>query len=373
MSLNYKLVTLDDDRFLTVYVSGEAPLLASSDTHTNFDELVRLAQTGDESVVELFDTGKAIQKAFADVVDGRVAVRSGVVYFDDDAIDNANTEAIQRFHDEGQPFSPLVKFMENVMANPQVESREQFYRWLEKHEFPIDEDGNIVAYKGVKKDSAGVYRSLHQGHAFVNGVEYKHDFIPNAVGDIVTMPRSEVDFDPNSACSTGLHAGTHKYATTYARDGALMYVKINPRDVVSVPHDSYSQKVRVCRYEVVKFADVKQEYESAYWNQPVEETPVETTRAVKSGESLPVGTRVRVNPNAKLYSTIGKSLDKDKTYTVSRDWNSYVEIAEVESILGVWNTELLVVENESEKSVRNTRENHKSQLRGPDGRFLPKV
>lgn len=264
MSLNYKYLDFDGERFLTVYVPGEAPLLASVESHSNFDRLVELAKAGDESVVELFDTERAVAKAFADVVDGRVAVRGGVVYFDDDAMDNAITEAILRFYEAGESFSPLVRFMENVMANPQVESREQFYRWLDQHQFPIDDDGNIVAYKGVERkagDDEGVYRSLHRGHAFVNGVEYTYDYIPNKVGDVVTMPRSEVDFDPNSACSTGLHAGTHGYATSYARNGALMYVKINPRDVVSVPHDSSSQKVRVCRYEVVDIADSNKAHE----------------------------------------------------------------------------------------------------------------
>lgn len=262
--IGYRYLNMDGQEYLTVYVQGQEPLVASNESHGNFAELKRLAEASDPSVVEQFDTARAVQKAFADVVEGRVAVRNGVVYFDDDAMDNAITEAILRFHEAGENFSPLVKFMENVMANPQVESREQFYRWLEQHEFPIDDDGNIVAYKGVKRnhsDDEGVYRSLHAGHAFVNGVEYKHDYIPNKVGDVVTMPRSEVDFDPNSSCSTGLHAGTHAYATTYANGGALMYVKINPRDVVSVPHDSSSQKVRVCRYEVVDFADTAKAHE----------------------------------------------------------------------------------------------------------------
>lgn len=263
MSLNYKYLDFDGEQFLTVYVPGGSPLLASKDSHGNFDELVRLAQAGDESVVELFDVATALQKAFDDVVEGRVAIRGGVVYFDDDAMDNAITEAILRLHEEGENLAPAAKFMENVMANPQVESREQFFRYLQTYDLPIDDDGNVILYKGVYKNADGAFYSTHAGHAFVNGVEYKGVKVPNRLGDVVTMPRSEVDFDPNSACSSGLHSGTHGYASTYG--DTLMYIKVNPRDVVSVPHDVSSQKVRVCRYEVVDFADRNAAYSKARW------------------------------------------------------------------------------------------------------------
>lgn len=263
MSLKYKFLDIDGEQFLTVYVPGNAPLLASNETHSNFDELVELAKAGDESVADLFDAERAIEKAFADVVEGRVAVRGGVVYFDDDPADNAITEAILRFHEQGEDFAPLVKFYENVMANPQVESREQFYRYLQAYDLPIDDEGCVILYKGVYDLGDGSYGSTHSGHAFVNGVEFKNARIPNRLGDVVTMPRSEVDFDPNAACSSGLHSGTHGYARSYG--DTLMYIRVNPRDVVSVPHDVSSQKVRVCRYEVVDFADKNAAYDRARW------------------------------------------------------------------------------------------------------------
>ena len=273
MALKYKFLDLDGEQYLTVYVPGEAPLLASNETHGNFDQLLALAKAGDESVADLFDTEGAIRKAFADVVEGRVAVRGGVVYYDDDPMDNAITEAILRFHEAGEPLGPLVNFMENVMANPQVESREQFYRYLQAYDLPIDDDGNVVLYKGVYDLGDGSYGSTHAGHAFVNGKEYKNVRIPNRVGDVVTMPRSEVDFDPNSACSTGLHSGTHSYAGSYG--DTLMYIRVNPRDVVSVPHDVRSQKVRVCRYEVVGFADRSKPYEGVRWATTTTDTKVD--------------------------------------------------------------------------------------------------
>ena len=244
--MSYKMTEVDGQRFLTVYEDGDI-YVVTDETHTNLDEILAAARDG-LGVSDLIDRGRFVERKFADVVVGRVAVRGGNVYFDDDLMDNAVTKAIFRFLDEGEDVAPLVKFMENVMANPQEHSREQFYRWVENHDFPIDDDGCIVAFKGVTAD----HKSVHSGKAFVNGVEHSGQ-IPNAVGSVITMPRSEVQHDPTVACHTGLHAGTWKYASSFAP--VVMKVKINPRDVVSVPNDSSSQKVRVCRYEVLGFAD----------------------------------------------------------------------------------------------------------------------
>jgi len=252
--VKYRLAESADFAFLTVVSPEGEPLVATRETHTNFDELIAAARAGDPVVFDLFDTGKVIERRFRDAANGRVTVRGGEVFFDDDPLDSAIADKILDFVEADEDFSPLARYVENVMANPQKESREQFYRWIsgEGHHFPISDDGCIVAYKGVNPDGKGGYQSVNSGTAFVNNVEITGR-IPNAPGDTVTMPRSEVQFDPNVACHKGLHAGTWSYASTFG-GGTVMLVKINPRDVVSVPHDCTSQKVRVCRYEVIGFA-----------------------------------------------------------------------------------------------------------------------
>lgn len=251
---SYKVVSVDGVRFVTICQNG-AVHLVSDDTHTNIPDIIEAADAGDD-VTPLVDVGRAIEQKFEDVAIGRVAVRGGVVYFDDDPMDGAVADAIVRFLQDGDDVTPLVKFMENVMANPQEHSREQFYRWLDHHDFPIDDDGCIVAYKGVTAD----HKSVHSGGAFVqregeNASEWVSGQIPNEKGSTITMPRSSVAHDPNVACHTGLHAGTWEYASSFAP--VVLHVKINPRDVVSVPNDCTSQKVRVCRYEVLALSDGK--------------------------------------------------------------------------------------------------------------------
>lgn len=239
---SYKIVSVDGVRFVTVYQDGNV-YLVSDDTHTNVPDVIEAAQAG-EDVADLVDVGRAIQRKFDDVVQGRVAVRGGVVYFDDDPMDGAVAKAIVRFLEEGEDVTPLVKFMENIMANPQEHSREQFYRWIDHHDFPINDDGCIVAYKGV----TDTRKSIHSGGAYVDG-EWVTGRIPNEHGSVITMGRSDVAHDPNTACHTGLHAGTWDYASSFG--SVVLHVLINPRDVVSVPNDCESQKVRVCRYEVL--------------------------------------------------------------------------------------------------------------------------
>lgn len=253
--VSYKVVKIDGVRFATLYQRG-AIHLVSDETHNNLDAIVEAADRGD-NIADLVDVGKYIQRKFDDVVLGRVAIRADSVYFDDDPMDGAVAKAILRFLEEDRDVMPLVKFMENVMANPQEHSREQFYRWIETHDFPIDDDGCIVAYKGVTAD----LKSIHSGGAFVDG-EWVKGQIPNSLGSVITMGRSDVAHDPNTACHTGLHAGTWNYASSFGK--VVLHVKINPRDVVSVPHDHTSAKVRVCRYEVVGITE--KEHTSAYYD-----------------------------------------------------------------------------------------------------------
>ena len=59
-----------------------------------------------------------------------------------------------------------------------------------------------------------------------------------------------IDDDARVACSHGLHVGSSLTPWTFAR-GKVVIVKVNPKDVVSVPHDCNCQKLRTCAYTAV--------------------------------------------------------------------------------------------------------------------------
>jgi hypothetical protein len=242
---------IGDLNVVTVVVDG-VPHVAGND-HPNYQEIVRLAAMGDESVVDLFDLSVVIARKFEQVSD-RVSIRDGRVYLDGDEneVHSALNEQIVEFHKAGVDFMPLVNFYDKIEQNPNPDSREQLYAWLKAHKFTITPEGDLLGYKGVRKTADGKYQSINHGRAIVNGVEFT-GAIPNNPGDVVTMPRSEVEHNPSSGCSRGLHVGTWNYASDFAQ-GEVLEVVVNPRDVVSVPHDCYAQKLRTCRYVVTGVA-----------------------------------------------------------------------------------------------------------------------
>jgi hypothetical protein len=234
--------------FITVHVLGQAPQSAHS-SHTNYEAIRDGARLGDESVLSLFDISEQVIEKFEPLTE-RVSVANGRVYFDGVEIHGAITGHILRSLEANlDDYYPYVNFLENVMQNPNEHSREQLGDWLDADEFTIDDEGYIRGYKGVAKNSDGQWVSIHSGRAYVNG-EVRNGRIPNEIGNVITMPRDEVEFDPAVGCHTGLHVGTYGYAEGFA-NGGLLEVRVNPRDVVSVPTDCSAQKMRVCRYEVV--------------------------------------------------------------------------------------------------------------------------
>lgn len=245
---------------IAVFYNGT--LKQATDTHPNFSRIVEGYKSGidPDELIALFDVEATVRQAFAKLSD-RVEVKNGQVFFDGDLAEPVIARQILRLLDEGAPVAPLVRFMERLDTNPSQNSRAQAFAWFNNHDFPIDDDGCVIAYKGVESDGYGGYRSLASGTAWVNG-EKRTGKIPNAVGDIISMPRSEVADNPAASCSVGLHVGTYGFARAYSHGGAMLEVKVDPGAVVSVPHDAAGEKIRVTRYEVLRV--VQSENTSAY-------------------------------------------------------------------------------------------------------------
>jgi hypothetical protein len=242
MSHLYELISTPQGSSITVLSNGR--VFTATNTHPSFGAIVEGVVKGDPDVFGLFDATSAMSRAF-DKVSDRISLRDGHLYVDGERADNSLSAQIVRFQTEGiTDFLPLVNFYEKVLTCPNKNSRDQLYTWLSDRDFTITDDGDFIAYKGLTNELG----SVHQGPAIVDGVPVDGS-VPHLPGSIVEMPRGDVNDNPNHGCSTGLHAATWEYASGWGQ--RTVKVKINPRDVVSVPRDSSFQKLRVCRYEVL--------------------------------------------------------------------------------------------------------------------------
>lgn len=248
-AIPYELVSDETGAFLTVCLPGQSPRVIR--TETQIKQVMEAINRGDDpkSVEELMDATIAVGRRLTPLSE-RVMVQNGQVYFDAEVVDSSITRQIVRFLESGvDDWKPLVRFMEKLAINPQDHSRDQLYGWLKGRDFTITADGDFVAYKGVTwRGSKPV--SCHSGPGIVNGKRV-NGHLDNSVGNVVELPRSDVDFDPKRGCSRGLHVGSWEYASSFGQ-GATLKVEVNPRDVVSVPTDCDWAKVRVCRYKVLE-------------------------------------------------------------------------------------------------------------------------
>ena len=165
---------------------------------------------------------------------GKVAVVNGIVQYKGEDIHNSLTVRILEMRREGVDIDPMWSFLENMMDNPSRRSIRDLYRFMEHNSLPITEDGCFLAYKKVNSNFTDVYTG-------------KND---NSVGSIVQMDRRDVEDDPDTTCSSGLHFCSIEYLSQFGGD-RIVILKINPADVVSIPTDYDNAKGRCCYYKVV--------------------------------------------------------------------------------------------------------------------------
>jgi hypothetical protein len=200
-------------------------------SHISYQKIVDAIKANDwDGVKSLIEPTKAILNYGA----GNVSIKGDVLYWKGEEFPNVLSDKIIQMYQEGFPIEPMVLFMENLMTNPSKRAVTELYRFLEKGSLPITSDGHFLAYKKVRAD----YKDCHSGT------------IDNSVGQVVEMERNMVDDDKDRTCSTGLHFCSQSYLDHFGGQ-RIMILKINPRDVVSIPSDYNDAKGRCCRYEVI--------------------------------------------------------------------------------------------------------------------------
>lgn len=204
-----------------------------SKTHITYQKVVDAIKAGDwDTVRDTINPKKVVLNYGA----GHIEVQGEKLFWKGTEMHGAIVDRMIVMLQDGFPIEPLVKFMENMMENPSYRAVNELYGFLEKNRLPITPDGHFLAYKKVRND----YKDIHSGT------------MDNSVGKIVEMERNQVNDDKNQTCSAGLHFCSESYLPHFGgSDSRTVIVKINPRDVVSIPSDYNNAKGRACRYEVI--------------------------------------------------------------------------------------------------------------------------
>ena len=218
-------------------------ILSSHPNYTKLKELFKKAQqtlvTANIShilkhMIVLSDVSRVIKTQGQ----GKVTVEGGVVLFDGEEVHGTITDRILSGLNEGFNMTPYIKFLENLMSNPSKVAVNELYGFMEHGKMGISEDGYVLGYKKVRKD----YTDCHTG---------KFD---NHPGQSHEMPRNKVDDNRERTCSSGFHFCSFDYLSQFGNcsSNRVVMVKVNPRDVVSIPADYNNAKARCCAYTVMK-------------------------------------------------------------------------------------------------------------------------
>jgi hypothetical protein len=215
---------------LTIMRDGEAHMLDDTDARfTKIASLLRQEPPDVDEAIRMLD----VETLVTAVSEGRVSITPDGVTFEGAPLDGYMAEKLVAIAGSGMNVTPWMRFMDNLMENPQGDLREDVFKWMEVGKLPITEDGCIVAFKKVRDN----YTDVHTGK------------FSNTVGSVLEMPREQCDSNRHRTCSTGFHFCSADYLSHFGGQ-RVMIVKVDPRDVTAIPSDYNNSKGRCCRYEV---------------------------------------------------------------------------------------------------------------------------
>ena len=216
---------------ITINVDGK--IHSISQDHPSYEHIREaIARNDINAIIHCIDLKTNIVKDFTD----NITFKNGEIFYKNVAIKNSLTKKIIRFYEQNLPVKPLIMFLENLVLNPSPYIVNELDLFFEKSNIALTEDGHFLAYKRIRQ----------------NWKDFHTDAINNSIGSVVTMNRSDVNSNRDHTCSHGLHVCSKSYLSVFQNGmGRIVIVKVNPRDVVSIPSDYHNQKMRCCKYQVI--------------------------------------------------------------------------------------------------------------------------
>lgn len=268
-----KITATLTEQGLSLIINGSPKTISRS--HTNFEVILKALRDKDyDAIPDLIDVAQAIETK----TNGLVEITNGQVFYNGEVMSGTIVTRMLEMVDLGLDITPLSRFLARLMRNPSNRSVTQLYDFMEACDLPITEDGRLLCYRSVKDN----YYDSHTGRTTLSlppeAIESHRGLfgsdgsmtVNGVTTDIstgkcfVSMHRNKVNDNPDQTCSHGLHVCSQAYGNFSQR---LMLVAVCPSDVVSVPRDYNSAKMRVAKYEVLK--DVKKEGFRTFEKEPV--------------------------------------------------------------------------------------------------------
>lgn len=227
---------------IVMFLKGKSYKVSSeSKSFEAIDKMLENGATEDELLQEL-DASQKVKK----ISNGFVDIIGEQVFFKGEQVPNDCGRHILQLHESGEVDDRFILFLENLMLNPNKEARKDLYTFILKGRMPITQDGHFCAYRVVSSD----WKDKHTGT------------MDNSIGATPKMDRSKCDSNRDNTCSSGLHFCSRDYiGSFYSTSDHLVMMKINPRDVVSIPSDYNDTKGRCCEFLVLKELDFTERIE----------------------------------------------------------------------------------------------------------------
>ena len=213
------------NKTVTIILNGKQFTYTSSQPY--FDELKKLLSQPNNKIQwnKVVDIINA-EEHLINYTGKNISVCNGRFYYKNtegttiELAENAIINRILDMQNKRKPFDNMLKFLDNLAANPDIIAINELYLFLSDCDMPITDDGHFLAYKKIRKDYTDCYTGT----------------ICNKVGSLVTMLRENVDNDRTRTCSNGLHFCAKGYLPHFSSsDDIVVAVKVNPADVVSSP------------------------------------------------------------------------------------------------------------------------------------------
>jgi hypothetical protein len=206
-----------------------------SGKHPDYEDILKAANAYDaDEFLRIYNKSMLDFSCEKYTIDEKIEVKKETIEYRGKTIDDPVIVGVIKNY--ATTCDAIKLFIDNMFLNPRWGSVEQLGRFLKHNNLPLTEDGCFLGYKAVRYD----YKDKYTGT------------LNNSPGNTVVMPRKDVTFDPDIACSAGLHVGTHEYAKDFGcGTDRVVIVKVNPAHCVSVPFDEDAQKLRCSQYEVL--------------------------------------------------------------------------------------------------------------------------